>query len=308
MKLAGVMTVIFRKISLLYTVLWGLLMPTMLYAASEDEHWSVSIQIGAHAPQLTDLQKLYQAPTWGVGTIEGENDQEANTSEEFIIESPLQGNTVGAKTSLTFHWHANNKHSIIFGLGTWESTVFGNQTEELPQQGSLREIFYERRAKMSYTELSTGWRYDAFSFQKLNFYTRLSLHEVFDLDYRDDTVFTFFGNDNIVDFRRIVVMQAQTASLLMGELGLGVEWEFNKWFGIGFEGAYLFAERRMQLKLSNDDIKGRSTVTEVTYFPYQAIDGQVGYLTGANPGEGIYKTANLDFSGWQVLFSLNIKY
>jgi len=283
---------------------------SLVFAAPEDEHWTASIQIGAHSADLQSFRNLYQAPTKGEGTIENVDDEGNNVNEGFTISSPLSGSSVGAKTTLAFLWNANERHSIIFGLGSWEATAFGVSTVNIPIQGRLRELFYERRAKFSYTEFSTGWRYKFMELGKFDFYSRLAFHEIFDLDFRDDTIFTFFDDNGDVSFRRIIVMEAQTGALLMGEAGIGVEWRLSKWFGLSVEGAYLRAERRVQLK--DMDTKGIGTIESIQDgLPYGIrSDRTLGYL--ANPdAEDIddkYKPVNIDMSGMQVLFSINIRY
>ncbi len=279
-------------------------------SAPEDEHWTASIQFGAHAPNLQSLQKLYQAPTIGIGTIEDVDEIGNNVTEKFTIVSPLTGSSAGAKTALTFLWNANASHSIIFGLGSWEATAFGVSTINIPIQGQLRELFYERRAKFSYTEFSAGWRYNFMQLGKFNFYSRLSLHEIFDLDYRDDTIFTFFEPSGDVSFRRIIVMEAQTGALLMGEAGVGVEWRLSKWFGLGIESAYLKAERSVQLRGINT--KGVGTIESIQNgLPYGSrSDGTIGYLAqpDAEGNDSRYQPLNIDMSGLQILFSINIQY
>ena len=278
-------------------------------AAPEDEFWTASIQFGIHVPDLRTLQNLYHAPTTGVGVIENVDDIGSNVSESFTIASPLVGSSAGAKTSLTFLWNANESHSIIFGLGSWETTAFGVSTVNIPIQGSLRELFYERRAKFSYTEFSAGWRYNFLKFSKFNFYSRLSLHELFDLDYRDDTIFTFFSGDEVL-FRRIIVMEAQTGALLMGEIGVGIEWMLSKWFGLGVELSYLKSERRVQLR--DMDIKGLSTFQSIQGgLPYGSrSDGTVGYHAQADAEDvdSKYQSISIDMSGMQILFSINVQY
>ena len=279
-------------------------------SAPEDEHWTVSIQFGAHAPNLQSLQKLYQAPTIGIGTIENVDEIGNNVTEQFTIASPLTGSSAGGKTALTFLWNANASHSIIFGLGSWEATAFGVSTINIPIQGQLRELFYERRAKFSYTEFSAGWRYNFMQLGKFNFYSRLSFHEIFDLDYRDDTVFTFFEPNGDVSFRRIIVMEAQTGALLMGEAGVGVEWRLSKWFGLGIESTYLKAERSVQLR--GMDTRGIGTIESIQNgLPYgNRSDGTVGYLAqpNAEDSDARYQPLNIDMSGLQILFSINIQY
>ena len=156
---------------------------------------------------------------------------------------------------------------------------------------------------------SNHWRYNFLKFSKFRFYSRLSLNELFDIDYRDDTIFTFFEGDE-VSFRRIIVMEAQTGALLSGEAGVGVEWMLNKWFGLGVEMSYMRSERRIQLR--DMDIKGLSTLESVQGgLPYgNRSDGTVGYHARPD-AENIdekYQAININMSGIQILFSINVQY
>jgi len=222
----------------------------------------------------------------------------------------LTGSSVGAKTSLTFLWSANERHSIIFGFGSWEATAFGVSTINIPIQGKLKQLFYERRAKFSYTEFSTGWRYNIYNSNKYRVYSRLAVHEMFDLDFRDDSIFTFFDRDGNVEFRRIVVMEAQTGALMTGEFGFGGEWRLSKWFSLGAEVAYLLAERPVQLR--DLDVKGVGTIDSIQGgLPYGArSDRTVGYLVdfGGESVDDRYERLDIDMSGVQVMFSINVRY
>jgi len=88
---------------------------------------------------------------------------------------------------------------------TWEGDTRGNTKGQLPVQGSLHDVEYERRAKMSYNEFYLGWRYN-FRFKenkKYRLYSRITLNELFDIDYKEEHVFSIVGGP-LDDVKRII--------------------------------------------------------------------------------------------------------
>ena len=274
--------------------------------------WSFSMAFGAHRANLNELNKgLFKAPLLGKGAIFADENEQESTIKTFRFDKDLPESPNGAKAAFELQWHANSKHALIFGIGSWEKTSIVREPGEVPTQGAINVVNFERRAKISYSEYSIGWRYAFFDRAKYQFYFRSSFHEVFDIDYREDFVFSYISGSDVAGFRRIQVMEAQTAALFMGQLALGAEWFFRNWFSMGVEAGYLKGERSVQLRNQTflTDFVARDNI-EFSARPYGAAsDGNLGYLSpGSDINNVSYRRMKLNFSGWQVMVRINIYY
>jgi len=272
--------------------------------------WSFSVLFGAHSPKLTALNNsVFKAPISGEGgIIIDEVTEEEAEKREFNFNEGLPTNSYGGKAAFELQWHANASHSLIFGVGSWEKDAVSQSTGEIPTQGELYTIDFERRAKISYAEYSLGWRYTFLKKKNFLMYTRSSFHEVFDIDYREDFVFTYPPRGVDAGFRRIRVIEAQTASLFVGQVAVGGEWFFLKWLALGMEAGYMLGESSVQLRDVN-------LLTD--FLPRDNIgfsdSGSIAYY---NDHDGLEETAprleakkmKINFSGWQVMFRVNIYY
>lgn len=283
---------------------------------SDHGEWSFSLIVGGHSPKLTSLYNgLYQAPLLGEGELGGnvdsnDNAVEGNENQEFRFENKLPVSSTGAKAGFETQWHANKKHTLLLGIGSWEKTSIGYQSGDLVARGAVNKVVFERRAKMSYSEYYIGWQYALFSTPGFRLYIRASFNEMFDIDYREDYIFDFISGSNLATFRRIVVMEAQTAALFMGQLGVGAEKYFSKWFAIGVEAGYLKGERSVQLRDRKDkfDFAERDRLGFHNTYG-DSGGGNIGYLAAESDiNNPIYKKMKLSFDGWQVLLRMNIYY
>ncbi len=237
----------------------------MNVVAAEEPYWGFSIVLGGHLPQLEAIDDgLFQADLLGDATVlirEGGNAIAADTQVvdsnkteiiPFSYSNRIEPVKLGAFGAFEFAWHASPRNALIFGLGSWEKTALNVTSDNLPlQQYFVRNVVdSERRGRISYTEYTFGWRHDFRSTGKFRYYSRLSLHEVFDIDYREDYVFRFVSTPipDLLGVRRDLVLEAQTASLFMAQIGGGVEWMLADWLSIGLEAGYLLGERDFQLR------------------------------------------------------------
>lgn len=308
----------------------------------EDEpHWGFSIIIGGHLPNLTALNKgLYNSKLVGdaevllyeaqLGSQSGQTgqtgtgeviDQNITETQPFEFDNPLPETNLSSHAGVEFLWHANDRHSFILGTGSMENVATNRVIGNIPmQQYFVRNtVLSEHRAKISYTEYTLGWRYDWLRKSKLKLYTRLSVHEVFDIDFRDDFSFTFLASpiDELVGVRRVMVVEAQTAALMMGQLGLGGEYFLLDWLSLGFDAGWVFGGTDFTLKdvRARDDFLNGDNVNR-SGMPYRELsDGTLGYLQHgttsadvADPAarEGFYTPIHLRFDGARFLFRINM--
>jgi len=303
-----------------------LLSPSLSFAA-EDPYWSFSLVLGGHLPQLDALDDgLLQSDLLGDATVLIREGGQATTSDSqvvdtnqseiitFVYSNRVEPVKIGAYGAFEFAWHATPRNALIFGLGSWEKTSLNVTQGNLPlQQYFARNVVdSERRGRISYTEYTFGWRHDFRTKGKLKLYSRLSIHEVFDIDYREDFVFRFVDTPipDLLGVRRDLVIEAQTASIFMAQIGGGAEWMLADWLSLGIEGGYLIGDRDFQLrnvKFTND--LADNDQVDTTGLPGVALGtGNLAYLSStATPvdvrdvttREKFYRPINLRFEGFR---------
>jgi hypothetical protein len=248
-------------------------------------------------------------------------DENLTEIQSFRFDNPVPEVGIASLGGIEFQWHANDRHSLILGVGSMEKVSINRVINNMPMQQYFvsNKVLSERRAKISYTEYTLGWRYNIFRNSAVHIYTRLTLHEVFDIDFRDDFTFVFLDSPipDLVGVRRVMVAQAQTAALAMGQIGLGAEWFIRDWFSLGFEGGYMMGERDFTLRdvvLRDDFLSGDNVSRNGT--PYTRLaDGTLGYLAYDATPESVadpstrdanYHPMLLRFDGFRFLFRASI--
>ena len=318
-----------------------LMLITTSVSAQEDERWSMSVLLGGHLPEMSDLSEgLYKSPLLGSATIlvyEGGNtqnpdqqvlDQNITEIRDFTLNNQTPPVGIGANAGIEFMWHPNDRHGLAIGMGSWEKVSINRAIGVLPLQQYYQSnvVLGERRDKISYTEYTLGYRYNMIRRPGVNFYFRINMHEVFDIDFREDYSFLFLSSpvEGLPGVRRVMVVEAQTAALLMGQLAFGGEWFLTDWLSLGIEGGYMVGERRFTLKdvrikddfLDTPDLD--SDLINRNGLPYRRLsDGTLGYLKpGTTPAdvvdpatrESYYEPIVLGFDGWRFMFSINFYY
>lgn len=272
--------------------------PSLAFAVEDGEpYWGFSLVLGGHLPQLSALDNgLFQSNLLGDATVlirEGTltttgDSQVVDTNKTeiipFVYSNRIEPVKVGAYGAFEFAWHATPRNALIFGFGSWEKTSLNVTTGNLPiQQYYVNNVVdSERRGRISYTEYTFGWRHDFRPDDKLKVYSRFSLHEVFDVDYREDYVFRFASTPikDLLGVRRDLVVTAQTASVFMAQFGGGAEWMLTDWLSLGAEGGYLLGDRDFQLKQVKylNDL-ATNDQADITGLPGVALaNGSLGYL------------------------------
>ena len=279
---------------------------TNLAAEEQKNDWGISPYIGLYQPKLTDLNKgAFLAPFLGQADFIDPTSQ--NRTETFNYQTPLPPLNPGTLAGLEAQWRINDKSALILGVGTWEAVSSVASVGNLPIEGNLERTDMLRKADISFNEFYLGWRYN-FHDQpgKYRLYVTGTLHQVFDLDYREDWTNVFLSGD-VRTFRKTTVIAGQATGLSLLEGIVGGEWFFTDWFSLGIEAGYRYAPS--DIELSQATIRTDVLATDnlsVQYPLRNGNDGRVDY--NARPGNGIfgYDDLKLDFSGWLSVFKATV--
>lgn len=306
------------------------------HAEQEFPRWSVTPLLGIHSPRLSLLSdQLYKnnligdaeilVYEGGVGSgAQGEDiDENITEIKPFEYDSRLPEIRGGALSGVEFQWQPNDRHGFIIGFGSWENTAESKTIGNLPLQQYFvtNRVASDRRARISFTEYTLGWRYNLKARDNFRFYGRLSLHELFDIDYREDMVFLFTDSPiaDLIGVRRVMVVEAQTASLQLFQAGLGGEWFMRDWLSLGVEGGYLFGYDDFFLRhvVKKDDFLSGDSINR-SGLPYAELnDGTLGYrqpdatvtdLANFRERVNYYRPMPLRFDGWRLELRVSIYY
>jgi len=278
-------------------------------AFSEQGRLTVGTYLGLHKPALEDLNKHeFNSPISGLAdVIQGTG---VNQTNKIVFPNPLPEFPAGVDSGLEFIWHQNEKYDFIVGGSTWETTSRALTKGGLFLQGQPANVYNERTAKLSYNEYYFGLRYNLIrSPKKFKGYYRLTLNEVFDIDYREDLVFLFTSGD-AAGVKKSIILQSQATGLLMLQPGFGMEYAFNDMVSMGVEASYLFGFRQIALRDGKSNVDFLSTDNLSLWLP-QRVDpdtGNLQYLSEQPVSDQDYNAIRLDFDGWKMLFKLNINF
>ena len=160
----------------------------ILYApallAKEDFSWSATPMLGIHSPALTGLNGAeFDATLTGTGSII--IDASSSVDVPFKIINPLEDIRYGTESGLEFELGFWPHDALLFGLGSWEGITTSQVITEMPFQGIMSQAAFERSADISYTQYYLGWKhYLVDRPRRYKVYSRLTLHELFDVDFR----------------------------------------------------------------------------------------------------------------------------
>lgn len=275
--------------------------------AAEQKRWSVSPLIGVHSPRLTALNRgEFKAPMPGRGRLIFD-DSDAGQDFDFVFENPLPEMKFGTEAGLELGFLLDERNTLFIGVSVWESGSTSTVRTEIPFQGSLTPVGYERSGRLSYFQYFLGWQRTLLSeAKKFKLHSRLSLHEVFDIDYKEDLVFGF--DTGAETFKRLIVMESQATGLFMMQLGLGGEYFLTSWLSVGADLGYTASLKRFKLGNATltTDIQPEDNLNFRT--PAQ-LDAQMRltYLAEARSYEDVtYRDMELGFDGWRLLFRANM--
>ncbi len=281
------------------------LLPISAYAEDAGRVWGISPYVGMHGPNLENLNSgHFRSPYSGTADIIDEFG--FNNPTSFVYRNPMPELEPGALVGLEFIWNINEKHALLIGGGSWEATTFATAQGLFPVQGAFESAVSQRKGDMSYNEFYLGWRYNAVRKpKKYNLYLRMSAHEVFDIDYREDFSLLFLSGPPR-SFRKSVVVQAQATGLLLLQGAGGAEWFINDWLSLGAEAGYTLGMKEMTLgdgRLNTDFRDTDNLFLQVPIVP--GVNGSMQYKLES--GEE-YRELRLSFDGWKALFKVTVYY
>ena len=285
-------------------------------ARLQDSGWIFTPTIGMSGPQLSALNDgLFLTPLVGRAEIttdlpEDVEGASAYPTETFTFHNPL--------SSVQFWWEAGiearrnfgRKNDFFIGISTWEVNSSGYSEVKFPLQGAVgNDAEYVRRASFSYTQYFVGLRRYMFDrANRANLYLNFSLHDLFDIDYKDKHVFNFTSGPP-AGFRRIMIFQTQATGLLLLQFGAGGEYRLADRFSIGIEGSYALGVKDATLKgvsLKEDFNDG----DRLTAFPnpVQEEPKLGGFISYLNQDGSSRRQADFRLDGWRVQVKFNISF
>jgi hypothetical protein len=294
----------------------GLLLPWLVLSVcgvatawgAEERTFSVGIYFGVHRPALEELnQQEFQSPVAGVATLTNASSG-GNNSQSLYFTNPLPELGLGTNAGLEFQWQLDRKNSVIFGGSTWEATSRAATDGLFALQGELADVHTKRTAKMSYNEFYAGIRrYVIDEPRKYKVYYRLTLNELYDIDYREDLSFTYLTG-LAQGVTKSIVLMSQATGLLALQPGIGGDYFFRDWMSVGIEASYLIGLRAVQLR--EGDLKQDFLVTDnlSLLLPYRMNPntGYAEYLRNPPKSDNDYDRLDLSFDGWKILARMNL--
>lgn len=275
---------------------------------AEERTFSVGMYLGAHRPALEELNQYeFQSPVAGTATLTNAATG-GNTGSSIYFPNPLPELGLGTNAGLEFQWQLDRKNSVILGGSTWEAASRASIDGLFALQGEVADVHMKRTAKISYNEFYVGIRRNVIDEpKKYKVYYRLTLNELYDVDYREDLSFTYLTGLATGVTKNIVLM-AQATGLLALQPGIGGEYFFRDWMSVGIEASYLLGLRAVQLRegsLKNDFLL---TDNLDLYLPYKisATHGYAEYLRNPPASRDDYDRLDLSFDGWKILARLNL--
>jgi len=278
-------------------------------AFAAESRLKVGTYLGFYRPALEDLnENEFTSPIAGVADIIV--DAGDNRQEDFVFDNPLPKLEPAADAGLEFLWTLNDEYEFIAGGGTWESTSRSLASGSLYLQGRPADFVNERTGKISFNEFYFGLKYKLIhSPKKYNAYYRLTLNEVFDIDYREDLIFLFTSGD-AGGVKKSVILESQATGLLMLQPGFGLDYFFSDWLSVGVDASYVVGMRRVTLIDGKSHVDFLPTDNLSLLLP-QRIDpstGNLQYLSQDPVNDNDYTTMRLSFDGWKLLLRLNISF
>ena len=291
----------------LLVLLFASLFATSALAAAAAKDLGVGVYLGVHSPALEDLNDgEFKSPIGGFATVftdSGNNQQIA-----LNFQNPLPDIEMGANGGLELQWLLNKDYSFLFGGSTWEATSRAVAAGGFYIQGAPADVINERVAKLSYNEFYFGLKRNIVDVDnKYKLYYRLTLNEVFDVDFREDMVF-LYTSGKAVGVKKTIVLQSQATGLLMLQPGFGSEYFFSDWFSVGVDASYVIGLKPLTLRDGSSNTNFLPTDNLTFWLPQKlgTTSGNLEYLNHDFEKIDDYTTIKLNFDGLKLLFKMNI--
>lgn len=284
-------------------------LPVVAVAQEKDKLWSISPLLGIASPDLKLLNEgEFKSPIGGRGAIVFAEDA---SSEDFLfkINNELPSIDYGTEAGLEFQLILDNRNAFVMGTSLWQGVSTSVVTTEIPFQGVLSKVVMERSGDISAMQFYLGWKRNIVQKpKKYNLYSKLTLHEIFDVDYKEDLVFGF-QTGPAETFKRLVVMETQSTGILMFQFGMGLEYFMRDWLSFSVDTAYALGVNKFELSNGTitSDFQADDNISPI--LPNQVVNGRLRYLTDiSDNGATNYEEMKLKFDGWRLLFHFNIYY
>lgn len=286
---------------------------TLARADLQDEGWIFTPVTGLSKPRLDIVHDaLFKAPFTGRSEIntdlpEDVAGESAYPSESFSFRNDLQPVEIGWEAGLEMRRNFGLRNDFFIGISVWEISSDADTSVIFPIQGERNVgADYQRRAKFSYTQYYLGMRrYLLDRKHDFNMYVNFSLHEMFDIDYKETDVFTFTSGKP-KGFKRVIIYQSQATGLMLMQFGGGGEYRFADRFSISFEGAYALGMRDGTLRDVNvkEDFNAGDRLTNQP--SPLAIDatGAVNVITD----QGSSRVSIIRLDGWRAVVKFNVAF
>lgn len=272
-----------------------------------DRNWGVSPYLGIYNPSLELLNKgAFLSPYVGTADLIDQFGNNNNVTVPFIYRNPLPELRPGTLGGLEFQWRLNEKHVLLLGGAYWEASSAATSQGIFPIQGAFESVLSQRKADISFTEFYLGWRYNLIHKpNKRDFYFDFSIHDVFDVGYREDFSVLFLSGPPR-SFRKSMSVQSQATGLLLLQAGGGGEWFVTDWFSLGVEAGYAFGLK--SLRLGNGSLVTDFRDTDNLYLELPLIQNSAGSMQYKLESGQEYQDLRLNFEGWKALLKATIYY
>ena len=277
---------------------WGL---------ESERNWGVSPYLGLYNPSLKLLNKGgFLSPYVGTADLIDQFGNNNNVSVPFIYRNPLPELQPGTLGGLEFQWRLNEKHVLLLGGANWEASSAATSRGIFPIQGAFESVLSQRKADISFTEFYLGWRYNLIHKpSKRDFYLDFSIHDVFDVGYREDFSVLFLSGPPR-SFRKSMSVQSQATGLLLLQAGGGGEWFVTDWLSLGVEAGYAFGLK--SLRLGNGSLVTDFRDTDNLFLELPLIQNSAGSMQYKLENGRDYRDLRLNFEGWKALLKATIYY
>lgn len=287
------------------------LLPCLASAADKQNKWGVAPFLGIYRPDLSVLNDgALKAPFLVSGDVVQPDD--SVISEFRMVTTDLPAITSGTNAGLEFQLNLVERHALLISIGTWEGNSSGWSVGEFPLQGTVNDVIYNRKVNISYTDLGLGWKYRVLQRGGVRISTRLSLHELFDFDYRDQNVL-LFTEGTAQGFRRIYATESTSTAILMLQTGASAEYFVRDWWSIGLDVGYQFGLDEfvpVHHGIQSDfraGTDGISTNSSRSFNPPVAnLAGRTQYSSAS--GFEQYRDLEIDMDGWKIALRATVFY
>lgn len=275
--------------------------------AAPEKRLGVGIYIGVHKPALEDLNDAeFKSSIGGFGTLFTGSGN--NVQVPLNFQNPLPSLELGTNGGLEFQWTLNDDYAFLFGGGNWEATSRAVAAGGFYIQGDPADVINERVAKLSYNEFYFGLKRNIVDVDnRYRLYYRLTLNEVFDIDFREDMVFLFTAG-KAAGVKKTTILQSQATGLLMLQPGFGANYFFDDWLSVGIDASYVIGLKRPTLRDATSGTNFLPTDNLTFWLPQRvgADSGNLQYLRHDFKTIDDYSTIRLNFDGWKLLFKMNV--